>query len=1070
MQDKVVLGDVPAKETVAVPTLPENLVSVREKVTVAAIAKLLETNKDTALPALYLLHTAFLAHLSVQQRAYRCSEKTLATTAETAGVSGFLKALLAIATGYLENDEASSGEQNVHDFVDGRLILKLLMQEIEVPEVVKAEFEKLADAVAGLGAPKLTIEDAKLGSVADKLNHEDSEDEEEPSKPKLMAFSNEVIDPYLATLKVNQDVTIEGDLEEDPEETQRYHWVNANKPTVTKRVLIRPPQPVGKGQSMDRFQRRQAGRARRKDQKYLNQMTRYAQSLTGGVLAPEKVIADPTGTNQKAKLEKEKKAKESKHKQPAKGGKPGGKAGKAGAAPKLSKAEQIKLKNAEEKAGKGGEALLKSWTTVWRDLAKFKDDEAIILRLEEFLKKVQKAIPNARTSLMATETHDGFFIEAEVRLYRIMTLQNMWAKQCREGQKEAGYALVASLFDDARKILSGRGLTATVKKILQAVFTGLGLALPPSPKAAPPERKLNYLTKWTGKLDEDTSVEMNSEEFQLLHFGPFMDRNMDSAPDDRVHFDPDGWQRRVLDEIDQDNSVFVVAPTSAGKTFISFHAMKKVLRTDDSGILVYLAPTKALVNQIAAEVISRFNKDYHHRTTGETVWAIHTGDYRMNKPAKCQILITVPHILSTMLLSPGNAKTWAPRLKRIIFDEAHSIGGEDGAVWEQLLLLAPCPIIALSATVGNPGEFASWLESTQKAHGIKLSMIQHPHRYSDLRKFAYAPAKEESYKSFQKLGKLTKFGVIDTAAGMERIHPVSALVNPKHGMPDDLTLEASDCLELWKAMYKLQTKEYPLPAELDPKKVFGTVGKVIKKSNVIVWEAGLKSTLRRWMNESETSPFVQVVKALGGGRKISDDRDFAEQDPTKQLDGRVYSGEEDEYIERMTGAATYLREKTLPLLQSLHMANALPAILFSYDRMLCEYLAKHLVNQLKQAEDEWRKTDPKWKALVKGWEDYNNKKKGGKFKRPKPQEGTSKAEQMREEAESEGSFYETFNPEEPSNEFSFADFKKHTKSDLDNDLKELEPEWLNIDPSLLHGLRRGIGVHHSGLNRRYRQA
>jgi superfamily II RNA helicase len=36
--------------------------------------------------------------------------------------------------------------------------------------------------------------------------------------------------------------------------------------------------------------------------------------------------------------------------------------------------------------------------------------------------------------------------------------------------------------------------------------------------------------------------------------------------------------------------------------------MEKVLRDSDDGILVYVAPTKALVSQIAAEVYARFSK------------------------------------------------------------------------------------------------------------------------------------------------------------------------------------------------------------------------------------------------------------------------------------------------------------------------------------------------------------------------------------------------------------------------------------------------------------------------------
>jgi hypothetical protein len=96
--------------------------------------------------------------------------------------------------------------------------------------------------------------------------------------------------------------------------------------------------------------------------------------------------------------------------------------------------------------------------------------------------------------------------------------------------------------------------------------------------------------------------------WQLRLFGEFMDRSMDSQADARVTFKPDAWQREVLDAVDQNMSLLVVAPTSAGKTFISYYAMEKILRETDDGILVYIAPTKALVAQVAAEIYARFSK------------------------------------------------------------------------------------------------------------------------------------------------------------------------------------------------------------------------------------------------------------------------------------------------------------------------------------------------------------------------------------------------------------------------------------------------------------------------------
>lgn len=452
------------------------------------------------------------------------------------------------------------------------------------------------------------------------------------------------------------------------------------------------------------------------------------------------------------------------------------------------------------------------------------------------------------------------------------------------------------------------------------------------------------------------------------------------------------------------------------------------------------------MNQIAAEVISRFKKNY--RYAGKSVWAIDQRDYVVGKPKECQILITVPHVLQSMLMSPKNAVSWAPRIKRIIFDEVHSIGSaDDGAIWEQLLLLSPCPIIALSATVGNPEEFSSWLAASQRATGTELSMVQHPQRYSDLRKFVYVPPPQKT--AFDGLARTTRFRTLDFAEGMVSVHPVAALENARGGMPDDLALEPRDCLQLYWALAKAATEEWKVSEELDYKHLFGTKGAEIKKKDVVAWETSLKEVVVAWMKDSR-SPFLKVVEILAGKEENGDET-------LALANAKVPENARD---------SSYLHENTLKLLQSLHTSNALPAILFNYDRKSCEDICVNLNKQLEEAETKWRETNPKWTSTVKAWEAHmaNKSARGSKVaKISKPEAGQTKNDMIRDASELESSYLDRFDPKYPSAEFSFADTKKQGATELENDINEMI-RW-GIPEMLVNAFKRGIGVHHTGLNK-----
>ncbi len=163
-----------------------------------------------------------------------------------------------------------------------------------------------------------------------------------------------------------------------------------------------------------------------------------------------------------------------------------------------------------------------------------------------------------------------------------------------------------------------------------------------------------------------------------------------------------------------DQGALVCAPTGTGKTLIAQAALFEALHTGSTAY--YTTPLIALTEQKFQEMqASAVRWGFNASDVG-----LVTGNRRVNPDAR--ILVVVAEILLNRLLHP--AAFDFSKVSAVVMDEFHSFADQErGIVWELSLSLLPKHIrlLLLSATVGNAGEFVSWLG---RCHGRKIQLVE----------------------------------------------------------------------------------------------------------------------------------------------------------------------------------------------------------------------------------------------------------------------------------------------------------------------------------------------------------
>jgi len=125
-------------------------------------------------------------------------------------------------------------------------------------------------------------------------------------------------------------------------------------------------------------------------------------------------------------------------------------------------------------------------------------------------------------------------------------------------------------------------------------------------------------------------------------------------------------------------------------------------------------------------------------------------------------------------------------------------------------------------------------------------------------------------------------------------------------------------------------------------------------------------------------------------------------------------------------------------------------------------MGEMLLLRLENAEKEWRENSVEWERILKQQEVLR-----------KQSERTASSRQRKAEdeiEEDEPSDITFIYPEDPSPQFSFVSpTALYSMSALERDIQKLRRRSRDsIDPWLYRALKRGIAVHHAGMNKNYR--
>ena len=210
--------------------------------------------------------------------------------------------------------------------------------------------------------------------------------------------------------------------------------------------------------------------------------------------------------------------------------------------------ERIRQEHAQEKKAVEDSSSQKWWLEQLRQVE-------TIATYENKMSRFRNLLRNPRVG--------SKWLSVEVRLYHLHLTIQQWIDEHDPENTAIHDRYAVSIIRAVKELYTSDSLTETALGILATIMISLGFEdyIPPleddASRKLQPDRALAFgfikllKSKSHKPIYKFMAIKEDPVVWQLRVFGEYMDRSMDSAPDHRVSFQPDAWQREVLDGLDE---------------------------------------------------------------------------------------------------------------------------------------------------------------------------------------------------------------------------------------------------------------------------------------------------------------------------------------------------------------------------------------------------------------------------------------------------------------------------------------------------------------------------------------